>query len=324
MAVILDTDLLDPRDRADAVHEAMARSGIPALVTHEPPPDQVHAHIQLWSLGGGVTLMHRVGSGVGLNRTPRQVRAAAPERLAVTVLGPGRWIYSQGAHDQRVEASRPRMVLTDHAAPYSFTRIGGGETFSLNLDHAALGLSVDQVRAAVGRVERSPVCSLVRTHVLALSADLDAIPAGPALGMLANAATELVRALIVSATADPDRAHAVITDSLALRIGIYIDEHLYDADLSPAKIAGHHHISLRQLYNVWARGNAETLGQAIMRKRLEAARLLLARTDTRVMTISAIARRCGFVDTAHFARKFRQAYGCSPREWRAIAPSSAC
>jgi AraC-like DNA-binding protein len=318
MAVILDTDLIDPADRAAAVGDAMARSGIPARVTHEPPLDQVHARIQLWPLGGGTTLMHRVGSGVSLTRTPRQVRAAAPERIAVTVLGPGRWLYSQGGHDQRVESSRPRMVLTDHAAPYAFTRIGGGETFSLNLDHEALGLPVDQVRAAVDRVERSPVYPLVRNQILTLSAELDAIPSGPALGMVANAATELIRALIVSATADPDLAHVAMTDSLALRIGMYIDEHLYDSRLAPATIAHFHHISLRQLYNVWSRNNAAPLAQTIMRKRLDAARRDLARPDARALTISAIAQRCGFVDSAHFARKFRQVYGCSPREWRAI------
>lgn len=319
MAVILDTDLIDPTDRAAAIDDAMARSGIPALVTHEPPLHQVHARIELWQLGGGTTLMHREGSGVSLTRTPRQVRAVAPERIAVTVLGPGRWLYSQGTHDQRVESSGPRMVLTDHAAPYAFTRIGGGETFSINVDHAALGLPVDQVRSAVGRLECSPVYPLVRNQILALSGELDAIPTGPALGMVANAATELIRALIVSATAESDRAHLVITDSLALRIGMFVDNHLYDPDLSPATIANHHHISLRQLYNVWSRNNEETIGAAIMRKRLDAARRDLARPDAQVVTISAIARRCGFVDTAHFARKFRQAYGCSPREWRAIA-----
>lgn len=323
MAVILDTDHFDPGDRAAAVDDAMLRSGIPALVTHEPPLEQVRARIQLWQLGGGTTLMHRSGSGVSLTRTARQVRAAGPERIAVTVLGAGRWIYTQGAHDQRVESSIPRMVLTDHAAPYSFTRIGGGDTFSLNVDLAALGLPADQVRAAVDRVERSPVLPLVQGQILQLSAELDAIPTGPALGMVANAATELVRALVVSATADAERQHHVITDSLALRIGLFIDAHLYDPDLTPAIIARHHHISLRQLYNVWSRHHEITLGQAIIGKRLDAARRDLARPDAAVLTISAIARRCGFVDTAHFARKFRQAYGCSPREWRAVARPSA-
>jgi hypothetical protein len=46
MAVILDTDLLEPQDRADAVGQAMQQSGIPAKITHEPPPERVRARIK--------------------------------------------------------------------------------------------------------------------------------------------------------------------------------------------------------------------------------------------------------------------------------------
>ena len=323
MAVILDTDLVPPRDRADAVAEAMQLSGIPARITHEPPPEKIYARIRLWQLGGGTTLMHRDGSGIRLTRTPRQLRIAAPERISLTVLGPGRWTYTQGRQDGQVQFQLPGILLTNQAAPYEFNRIGGGQTYALGIEHAALGLPIDQVRAASERIESSPVYPLVRNHILQLSSDLDSIPVGPALGIIGNAATELIRALIVSATEDPDRQHTVMTDSLALRIALYLDDHLHDPDLTPSRIARDHHISLRQLYNVWSKGSAETLGQWIIGKRLETARRDLARPDARTHTIAAIARRCGFVDTAHFARKFRQVYGMSPREWRTIAHHQA-
>ncbi len=319
MTVILDTDLLPARERADAVEHAMQLSGIPARLTHEPPVEEVFARIELWPLGGGTTLMHRDGSGVCLTRTPRQVRAVAPERIAVTVLGPGRWTYAQGRHDEQVETRDPAMVLTDHAVPYEFNRIGGGETFSLNLDHAALGLPIDRVHAAVGRIASSPVYSLVRDNILRLNSTLAAEPVGPAWGMLGNAATELVRALVISSTEDHVRQHVSITDSLGLRIRLHLEAHLRDQDLTPSRIAHDHHISLRQLYNVWSRTNQQPLGQWIIAQRLDAARRDLARPDSRMHTIAAVARGCGFVDTAHFARTFRQAYGMSPREWRAIA-----
>jgi len=179
------------------------------------------------------------------------------------------------------------------------------------------------VQAASERIEASPIYPLVRNHILQLIAELDSIPVGPALGIVGNAATELLRALIVSATEDPDRQHAAMTDSLALRIAPYLDDHLHDPDLTPSRIARDHHISLRQLYNVWSKGSDETLGQWIISKRLETARRDLGRPDARAHTIAAIARRCGYVDTAHFARKFRQVYGMSPREWRGIARHEA-
>ena len=34
------------------------------------------------------------------------------------------------------------------------------------------------------------------------------------------------------------------------------------------------------------------------------------------MRIADVAYRCGFVDSAHFSRSFRQRFGTSPREFR--------
>jgi AraC-like DNA-binding protein len=273
----------------------------------------------MWQLGGGTTMMHRDGSGVCLTRTARQVRVTAPERFSVTVLGAGRWTYTAGKQDRQVESTQPKILLTDQAAPYQFNRLGGGETFALGIEHAVLGLPVDQVRAAAEHIESSHVYPLVRDHILRLGGDLDGIPAGPALAMVGNAATELARALVVSATEDVDRQHLAIADSLPLRISLYLGDHFREPDLTPTKIAALHHISLRQLCNVWSTTSGQTLGQWIISRRLDAARGELAEPDASARTISAIARRCGFIDTAHFARKFRLAYGMSPREWRSIA-----
>ncbi|WP_454199804.1 AraC family transcriptional regulator [Nocardia sp. Marseille-Q1738] len=38
--------------------------------------------------------------------------------------------------------------------------------------------------------------------------------------------------------------------------------------------------------------------------------------------MSTIARRWGFRDPYHFARRLRAAYGLSPREWRRITPAA--
>src|ERR1700712_557938 len=216
MALILDTESLDPAGRAVAVSDAMQRSGIPARIPHEPPPERIYARIHLWSLGGGTTFMHRDGSGVCLTRTPGQVRAVAPERISVTVLGPGRWTYTQGRRNRQVESDVHQVLLTDQAASYEFNRIGSGHTYALGIDHATLGLPIDQVRSAAPLIESSPIYGLVRHHLLQMNDAIDAVPQGPALSMVGNAGAELVRALITSANQDSDRQHAVMTDSLPL------------------------------------------------------------------------------------------------------------
>jgi len=64
-----------------------------------------------------------------------------------------------------------------------------------------------------------------------------------------------------------------------------------------------------------ATGGRESLSEWIMTERLEGARRTLA-APTRSTTIGTIARRWGFTDSTHFSRRFRGAYGLSPREWR--------
>jgi AraC-like DNA-binding protein len=80
-------------------------------------------------------------------------------------------------------------------------------------------------------------------------------------------------------------------------------------------------VSPRLLYAAWSR-NEVSLAAYVLRQRLELARRALVLGNVGpTPTIAAAARRCGFVDAAHFSRRFREAYGMSPREWR---QSSSC
>lgn len=51
----------------------------------------------------------------------------------------------------------------------------------------------------------------------------------------------------------------------------------------------------------------------LMRERLALARWRMQDSQA---SLTDIALACGFHDSAHFSRSFRQQYGCSPRQWR--------
>ncbi|WP_078857683.1 helix-turn-helix domain-containing protein [Streptomyces sp. NRRL F-4474] len=51
-------------------------------------------------------------------------------------------------------------------------------------------------------------------------------------------------------------------------------------------------------------------------ERLEAACRLLASPQNAGLPVSAVAARSGFTSPSHFTRRFRDAYGTTPREWR--------
>ncbi|MBJ8341961.1 helix-turn-helix domain-containing protein [Antrihabitans sp. YC3-6] len=91
-----------------------------------------------------------------------------------------------------------------------------------------------------------------------------------------------------------------------------------DTELSAETIAAAHNISVRYLYKITA--NAEfTLAQWITNQRLLAARAELANPTSAYRSVAMIARTWGFTNPAHFSRRFRDAFGSTPREWRTLA-----
>jgi AraC-like DNA-binding protein len=107
---------------------------------------------------------------------------------------------------------------------------------------------------------------------------------------------------------DPDAAHR----AQMLRITSFIEEHLAEADLSPAQIAAAHHVSLRQLHKLF-HASGTTVASWIRQRRLEHCAHDL-RTAAR--PVSAVGARWGYPDPAHFSRLFKVAYGVSPRDFR--------
>jgi AraC-like DNA-binding protein len=315
VVLLLDTQTLHPRDRAEAVVAAMRQARVPALLAHEAPAPAVHARLDLWPLGGDLSLMHRTSSGIRLTRTPAQVRSVAENRLSLTVLSPGRWSYTQLDVERVVSSDRWEVILVDQGAPYEYVRPGDGSTYAFSVDHEDLGLPPDLVRTAAGRLAGSPLEHLTAQHLMAMARVLDDVTPGPARATLGAATTEMLRALLLTAATGTLTGPAPSVDSLLARTRIYIGDHLTDHDLTPARIARMHNVSVRLLYRAWS-GCDVSLANYVMAERLALARRMLAGTGPRAMTIAAIARRCGFVDTAHFSRRFRNANGLSPREFR--------
>jgi len=139
--------------------------------------------------------------------------------------------------------------------------------------------------------------------------------------LLGAATVQLVRALIASA-AESEHQRDAVAESLMVRITAYMHLHLGEADLDPARIAGVHNISVRYLHLLFAQQDL-SVRRWLMRERLEGARRVLASDCARGSSIAAIGRRWGFSDPGHFARRFRGAYGMSPREWQQLSDATA-
>jgi AraC-like DNA-binding protein len=103
--------------------------------------------------------------------------------------------------------------------------------------------------------------------------------------------------------------------ALLMRIHAYIDQHLGEARLTPARIAAAQHISVRYLYKLFE-GQALGVAELIRQRRLERCRVDLQDPALVDLPVAAIAHQWGFTDDAHFNRVFRRAYGVAPGRFR--------
>jgi len=95
----------------------------------------------------------------------------------------------------------------------------------------------------------------------------------------------------------------------------YIETHLFDPDLTPARVAKGVRVSVRYLHQLFEEGE-ETAARYILRRRLEEASRALADPAQRGRSITDIALNHGFNDVSHFGRVFRERFGLTPGEFR--------
>lgn len=95
----------------------------------------------------------------------------------------------------------------------------------------------------------------------------------------------------------------------------WIDFHLPDPELSPARIAAAHFISVRYLHRIFER-HGVTVGEHVRRRRVERVKIDLLDPRTATQPVSAIGARWGFTDANQLIRHFRAVEGDAPGRWR--------
>ena len=103
-------------------------------------------------------------------------------------------------------------------------------------------------------------------------------------------------------------------DQLFARISNDIEARLNDVNLSPNKIAEANGVSIRYLYALFSE-QGKTVSGWVRRRRLLRCRAELDGADTEA-SITEIAYRWGFNDSAHFSRLFKASFGMSPTQYR--------
>ena len=279
----------------DLTPESDRRDGFVGEVTQIPLGDNAIARIR--------------SQAQQVRRTPRDIAHAPMSGYYANLQVSGESVMSQGG---RSTVLRPGdLAIVDTTEPFEFgfaedftqlTFYIPGDVMRAQMDGPVPTAVRVDTTTGVGAATRHALTALADNHL----AEATAIRlAAHTSGLLAIAVQQPVEPLPRSARG----RRAVLAD---------LEEHLGDADLSPASTARRLGISVRQLHTLFAEQDRSFTAE-VRRRRLEVARRDLmdpARSHLRVIDISVEA---GFINVASFHRAFRRQFGQTPAHVRAAA-----
>ncbi|BCM72174.1 MULTISPECIES: AraC family transcriptional regulator [Streptomyces] len=317
--LLLDLDTIARHERVDAFQYAMDQS-VPNEVVHEDPGPGVRARFERWEVGG-VVLFRSSSTGFEVRRTDRHLRRLR-QRPVVSFTLQTRGTGRVELGGQQGEFGTEDICVLHEVSARTYGWSGTGAADAVIIDAERLALPVDVVVDACFRLRGSPLYDLVLGHLRGLWRDPARLEADPGAPALAGATTELVRALLLTAAHDTTAppARAAMADTLVTRVLAHVRRNLTDPELTFDRVAAEHAVSRRHLYTLLGRAGI-SFEQWVIAQRLDLARTMLASPAHRGLGIAAVAARCGFPGPSHFARRFRAAYGLTPREWRRQAGS---
>ena len=223
-----------------------------------------------------------------------------------------------------VELSPGDMALMDSAVACEIVPHGLIEhsSFHLNREEVYRHLPASQIK--FGKLSQDCASGrLIRTLLEQICAgELDEC-AGKQEGIALQEAfiALLGPALKLAENIKLDRYGSLHGASLLSHAQRMINQSLNESSLNPVSLANQLSISVRQLYRLFEE-QGDSVCRFIQRSRLNRSAADLSNPRLRNESITDIAFKWGFTDSAHFSRTFKKHFERSPRDYRAHALSS--
>lgn len=311
----VSTDLVASRDRVAYWADVVCRQLIRAEVCSVDSEAQDFQGALEQTRMGGMDVCRIRASGQRVVRTPAQAKSGDEPVCVIALQVEGSGCVSQNG---RLAALKPGDVtLFSNSRPYELRFDGAFEQRVFILpESVAVGSigDMDSV-AALGLGGMHPGSRLLRAFGDAL-ADASGLPEGQAVQLRAGM-LETLSAVVSSAIGQSPKVPALKRYHLA-RIQTFICDNLADPDLDVESIAAAMKMAPQHVHRLFE-GEARTVSATIWHLRLTACRRDLVLPALGHLGVADIACRWGFSDPAHFSRRFRQAFGASPRDWRRAA-----
>lgn len=331
---VVSSGELPARERFDWYSDVISREVMPAALTSERPAD-FHGEAAVLDLGE-LRVAKFALSPLRSRRTAAMVRRGDPEQYQLALMRKGATSMSQ--HRNECTVGPGDLMLWDTSRPSDNEMLGdGGQVRAtiLMLPRQALPLRtqrLDQLLAQ--RIPGDGGLAAILASFMTSLEEHGAQCTPEELRRLGTAAVDLAAACLAQHLDSEGLLPAEVrAQALLQRIHAFIEHNLGDPELTPSLIAARHSISVRTLHQLF-RGQEETVHTRIRRRRLEQCRADLARPELGAHPVHGIAARWGFSGPVVFSRSFREAYGLSPTEFRALSleeahadrtvPRSAC
>jgi len=316
MAILIRTSDIPPGQRYDVWRSIVCDTLGPLDFRADPD-------VPLWGeIGAGTLGSVNVGSVLtstphSVHRTPGLIRRGSSELYRVVLAMSGGLRLKQDDKTARLRSGE--FAIYDFARPYELVYDSAVKLAVFGFPRDLLAVPADTAAAmtAVPITADVPAAGLAAPFLTRVAADLESYRPASA----ARLCTVLMD-LVATAVAERAGADGVLPPdarerTTLLRVHAFVDQHLGDADLTPARIASAHHMSLRHLHRLF-QAQDNTVAAWVRTRRLERCRRDLADPGLLAVPVSAVAARWGLPDAAHFSRLFRAAYGVSPAEYRRL------
>jgi AraC-like DNA-binding protein len=313
MPLLIDTSVVPASSRAEYWQSSSCESYHPLQIATDAS-DRFSG--RMWGDQLGAIQLHRIAAAANtMSRTASDIAAGDPECLQLLVLLRGRLSGAQLHHAAAL--SPGDMTARDTSQPAIFRADRPFDLLVLRIPKAALGKQA----ASISRLTAIRIPGEAGIPRLAARFFCDTAT-GLADGSissgdcgLAGHVVDLVRRLYVDLglVAQPTRPRATV--ELLLQAQAHIETSLGDPSLNPEQVARACFISTRYLHRVFESEGLRVC-DFIRSARLERCCRDLTDPAFAHQPIQEIAARWGLPNAPHFSRVFREAYGCSPREYR--------
>jgi AraC-like DNA-binding protein len=307
--VTLTTESVDARERFGFWREVVCHQFAKLDARPVAPIERFHGSVTAVAAGPVHLSRIRAAAHTGL-RTTRTIADADQASFVIGLVVKGACAVEQA--DRVAVQNTGDLILTDTTRPFTVQSDGDFDAFVLQVPHKmfqAVLPRADAVSATPAGGQSRLVGSLLGRI---MEAAATASPA--ALRHLTNAAVELVAASLADVTAQATGGSMRAAN--LVRAHQYIEQHLWDPELSPDSVARAVLVSPRYMQALF-RDSGISVSRYVMERRLERAHRDLTEPALAHLSIGDVASRLGFKRLSHFTHVFKNRFGICPRDHRA-------